>query len=581
MNASLIGLFVFAAIVAAVAGSLRSRRHLPRHRVLHLRIRLRLRLRPGPGHATGLELLLRWGRWASYRESGRTRPSLTRWQRLRNPQHHSLYLGRAHHRRTVRVSVQEHGAIIGPPRSNKSALLSRLIMAAPGAVVSTSSKPDMFMLTSGLRARRGPVYVFNPQGIGDIPSTVRWSPLDGCLDPATAIRRADAFAQAVSTAGTEGGEFWSAKASDAMRGMFVAAALTASDMRLVNRWATGRRVSDAVTILEQAGHEEWAGQLAELTGPAEKTAATVKMVVSRALGWLQDPQLAQAAIPGPAEGFDIDEFLTSCGTLYMIAKGEGEDVAVAPLFAALAAEVEYRATQLGARMPGQRLDPPLLMALDEVTQICPVPLPHWLADAGGQGVQVWSAFHGFSQLENRWKAAGAQAVMDTSNVKVLMPGLADTKTLERASKLAGQAAFREHGEERHSRHDVLTEDMIRMLPLGWALLLRGNHRPVIIHLVKGWRDREYRKARRAGTAVARLVPLPAAHPLLRALPGSQSASVGEPDDLVAETGRSGSPEPAARLRPVAVADNGQETTEAIAPAVPAERSYPWDSGGAA
>ena len=142
--------------------------------------------------------------------------SLTWWQRLRYPREHSLYLGRAHHRRTVRVPVQEHGAIIGPPRSHKSALLSRLVMEACGPVVTTSSKPDIFLLTSGLRAKRGPVHVFNPQGIGGIPSTVRWNPLDGCLEPSTAIRRADGFAQAVTTTDTEGGAFWSGKASDGL-----------------------------------------------------------------------------------------------------------------------------------------------------------------------------------------------------------------------------------------------------------------------------------------------------------------------------------------------------------------------------
>ncbi len=413
--------------------------------------------------------------------------------------------------------------------------------------------------------------VFNPQGIGSIPSTVRWNPLDGCTEPATAIRRADGFAQAVSTADAEGGAFWSGKASDALRALFTAATHAASDIRLVNRWATGQQVSDAVTILAAAGHGDWAGQLAELTGPAEKTAATVKMVVSRALGWLNDPQLAQAVLPGPGQAFDIDDFLLSSGTLYMIAKADGEDCALAPLFAALAGEIEYRATQLGAQMPGQRLDPPLLMALDEVTQICPVPLPYWLADAGGQGVQIWSAFHGFSQLEARWRSAGAQAVMDTSNVKVLMPGLADTKMMERASTLAGQAAYREHGEERHSRHPVLTEDMIRMLPVGWALVLRGNHRPVIVRLARGWQHRQYRRARRGGTAIAHLASLPAALTPLPSLP----------DDL-ADFERSfdaEAPEPVAQLRPVPAASSGAETAEVVA--WPGRQSYPWDGGDAA
>lgn len=113
MNLHLIEFFAVAVAVvgAAVAGSARSQRWLPRHRVTHLRVRLRLRLRPGRGHATGLELWLRWGRWASFREAGRTRPSLTWRQRARHPQEHSLFLGRAHHRRTVRVPVQEHGAM--------------------------------------------------------------------------------------------------------------------------------------------------------------------------------------------------------------------------------------------------------------------------------------------------------------------------------------------------------------------------------------------------------------------------------------------------------------------------------------
>jgi hypothetical protein len=68
-----------------------------------------------------------------------------------------------------------------------------------------------------------------------------------------------------------------------------------------------------------------------------------------------------------------------------------------------------------------RMDPPLLLALDEVTQICPIALPYSLADSGGQGVSVWTAFHGRAQLVSRWKESGAQTVMDTSNVRVFMP----------------------------------------------------------------------------------------------------------------------------------------------------------------
>src|SRR5262249_58897598 len=50
-------------------------RRLPRHRVRHMRLRARLRLHPGHGHASVLELWLRWGRLAAGRRAGRSRPS--------------------------------------------------------------------------------------------------------------------------------------------------------------------------------------------------------------------------------------------------------------------------------------------------------------------------------------------------------------------------------------------------------------------------------------------------------------------------------------------------------------------------
>ena len=99
------------------------RHHLPRNRVRDLRLRLRLRLHPGRGHASAFELWLRWGRASAYRESQRTRPGLSRSERIRHPQLHSLFVGRAQYRQAARVPVQEHGAIVGPPRAYKTALL--------------------------------------------------------------------------------------------------------------------------------------------------------------------------------------------------------------------------------------------------------------------------------------------------------------------------------------------------------------------------------------------------------------------------------------------------------------------------
>ena len=403
-------------------------RRLPRNRVRHLRLRLHLRLHPGAGHATIAELWLRWGRFAAFRRSGRARRSLTFLQRAFGPvSAYSIRIGRAHYRHGLRMPLDEHAVVTSPPRGGKTGWLASVILRYPGPVISTTTKHDVFELTSGIRARRGPVHVFNPQGVGDVPSTFRWNPLEGCQDPATAIRRADAFAESVSQKGVEDATFWASKASDYLRAYFHAASVADLDLTWVARWVTGAGATEAEAILLAAGGPgpQWAAQLAELRGEANKTAQTIRMTMSRALAFLADPALAASVLPGPGQSLDLDAFLREAGTLYLIAETRGEDSPVAPLFACLASELHYTAALAGSRMPGGRLDPPLLMALDEVTQICPVPVPSWLADSGGKGIQIITVAHGEAQLRTRWGRDGARVIMDTSGAKIWLPGISD------------------------------------------------------------------------------------------------------------------------------------------------------------
>ena len=166
------------------------------------------------------------------------------------------------------------------------------------------------------------------------------------------------------------------------------------------------------------------------------------------------------------------------------------------------------------------------MGLDEVTQICPVPLPSWLADSGGKGIQVIAVVHGEAQLAERWGDHGRQIVMDTSSVKLFLPGITDTTTLQAASTLCGQASWKIHGQDHATRHDVATPDMIRQLPTAFALVIRSNCAPVITRLPQAWKNPAYRRARRLGHAPARHLAEAISHPAL--------AQPGIPDHVPAD-----------------------------------------------
>ena len=110
--------------------------------------------------------------------------------------------------------------------------------------------------------------------------------------------------------------------------------------------------------------------------------------------------------------------------------------------------------------------------------------------------------HGEAQLAGRWGDYGRQVVLDTSSVKVFLPGITDTTTLQAASTLCGQASWKVRGQDHATRHDVATPDMIRQLPAGFALVIRGGCAPVIARLPRAWKNPAYRRARRLGQAPA-------------------------------------------------------------------------------
>jgi hypothetical protein len=124
-----------------------------------------------------------------------------------------------------------------------------------------------------------------------------------------------------------------------------------------------------------------------------------------------------------------------------------------------------------------------------------------------------------------------------------------------ASELCGQAAFtesvhvrgflRKHDERRRAWHDVMTPDMVRQLPAGHGLVIRGSHAPVIARLAVAWKDPAYKAARRAGTAIAPLAAAaaPAATPVI---PGAPRRLWAVPDvDAEAAGGQDGDDDPPA------------------------------------
>lgn len=458
-----------------------------------------------PGIATRRDVYAAAGAKALLRRADVLRPSLARPR----PADVGYLLGRSCGR-PVWASVEDSILIVGPPRSGKGLhLVINAILDAPGAVVTTSTRPDNIAATLAARSERGPVAVFDPQsltiGLPDVrTANIRWSAVRGCEEPLTAMTRASGLAAStgLSSGGVESGGFWEGKTRTALQALLHAAALEHLPTRTLFEWSLSPSAAgDAVGIL--SGHPGaaagWSDALQSIVTADARTRDSIWMGVSQSLASLADPRVLDAVSPQPGEHFDPTEFLTNDGTLYLLATGAGSGASW-PLVAALVEDIAETARRIASTSSGSRLDPPVLLALDEIGNLAPLPsLPVLMAEGGGTGITTMPVLQSLAQARSRWGDHAASSIWDASIVKVILGGASASKDLQELSVLIGEReeatesqSIGEYGARSRQRStrrvSVMPPERIRTLPFGAALILLRSAPPVVVDL-RPWTKR--------------------------------------------------------------------------------------------
>ena len=105
--------------------------------------------------------------------------------------------------------------------------------------------------------------------------------------------------------------------------------------------------------------------------------------------------------------------------------------ASATLVAAFVEDLIETARRLAARSPRARLDPPLLLALDEIGNLAPLPfLPVLMAEGCGTEITTMPVLQSLAQARNRWSEQQASAIWDASIVKIILGGASNSRDLQ-------------------------------------------------------------------------------------------------------------------------------------------------------
>jgi len=407
------------------------------------------------GHADRSEIRAELSPAAARVTAAWTRPSLTAAQRKAAP---PAELGAPLHRGPCGAMfspLENPTGLLAPTQSGKSRRgLVHIVLDAPGALLCSTTKPDLIEFAGLARSRRraaGPVLVFDATGQVRWPARLRWSPITGCTDWATAYRRARTMVEAaavslVNVAGND--KVFRERATFVLGAYLLAAAATDATVDRLIEWALNRSTSGRVIeILDDLGYPELGGNLSEEVGMVAETADAVWLSVRRVIEPFLDPALRELCSPSAGDGFDARRHIDDAGSLFVVA-GQHHAAHAVPVLTALAEDWLTTAQQMALGHPARRLDPPATAVLDELPNATPLPrLPDIVSDSAGRGVLIHWAAQSMAQLEDTFTPARARQLLDNTTTISLWGGLKDKRALDWASTLAGH-----HDRSRHQSH---------------------------------------------------------------------------------------------------------------------------------
>lgn len=405
-----------------------------------------------------------------------------------------------------------HIDIWGPRTGKTTSRAVPAILDAPGAVLVTSNKRDIVDATRGVRAKAGPVWVFDPQAIALEEPSWWWNPLSYVTDEVRAAKLAEHFAAGSRDPGARTDAYFDPAGQDLLAGLLLAAALDGRPITDVYTWLTRPTDETAVDILREHGFTLTADQVAGVIDAPEKQRGGVFGTAQQMASCLTNRQVAAWVTPqGMTDRrphFDPETFVREGGTLYSLSK-EGRGTA-GPLVTALTVAVVEAAEELAATSPGGRLRTPLLGVLDEAANVCRWrELPNLYSHYGSRGIVLMTILQSWSQGVEVWGESGMKKLWSAANIKVYGGGVSEAAFLEDLSRMIGDydrlssstsygRGHRTVSQQLH-RERILDVADLAALPKGRAVVLASGSRPTLIRTVP-WMTGPHAEAVKASIA---------------------------------------------------------------------------------
>ena len=361
--------------------------------------------------------------------------------------------------------------VIGASRSGKTLSMISQLKHWNGTFITTSTKMDVFQAVAGERSKALPKAVqylvdfSNPQEAGQLAYhlnefgdkihqcySMMFSPLAGCADYDTAVRKANILMANTKTA-TANDDYWTTNGEHLLAPLLHAAELYRKEEEIKNTYALEKGAitiaikptskllhwlkSDAFDepeeILKRHNATMALQSLRAQIGTEARHRSDVRSSVTAKLNFLSQQKLLDAV--DSAKPFNwIDFFLSGGDALYIVSPTH-TNFASEGLVMCAVSDALVAIDEIGRHFNG-KLPIPTLLALDELANICPLPkLPQIVSEVQGKNVHLWLAIQDWAQLKALY-GEQAQTIFTNCHTHFVFPGIRNTELLQTLEKLS-------------------------------------------------------------------------------------------------------------------------------------------------
>lgn len=431
------------------------------------------------------------------------RPASARWAsgrdlralRVDGPTRGRLILGR-HGRALLAAEERQSVIVLAPAQSGKTTGLAiPSLREWEGPALVTSVKSDLLAATFAARRAQGRAMVFDPVDATRYAGTCA-TPLHSCGSWHGALR----VASWLSGAARPGGEglsdadFWYAAAEKLLAPMLFAAAKDGRSIGAVVTWLDkGIGAKEEVEEILASGGDAENREAARLAWAANwhrepRQRSSIYTTAETITAAFADPRVQEAC--RSAEYTPTDLLDGGANTLYLCAPAH-EQQRLRPLFSMMVRELISVVYESSAAS-GEPIDPPLLLVLDELANIAPIPNLDEVASTGaGQGIQLLSIFQDMAQIKSRYGESAAQTITNNHRAKLFGSGISDPDTLNYISRVVGTGEFEHRSETADDKggaartqasiyRELTPANVVREAKRGTGLLVYGHLPPAKI-----------------------------------------------------------------------------------------------------